>query len=93
MRTTVEILAAEDEFFDKVWYVRSLIREERIADGRDEPMQPEIARSAAAARARVEQRLGVENLGPWPDWEWGFVNGKLSALRWVLGEEWDFLDT
>jgi hypothetical protein len=27
------------------------------------------------------------------DWEWGYVNGKFAALRWVLGDEWDFLDT
>jgi hypothetical protein len=27
------------------------------------------------------------------DFEWAMWNGKLAALRWVLGEEWDFLDT
>lgn len=26
-------------------------------------------------------------------WEYGYINGKLAALRWVLGDEWDFLDT
>jgi hypothetical protein len=42
---------------------------------------------------RVERELGQENIGPWSDFEWGMINGKLSALRWVLGDEWDMLDT
>lgn len=36
---------------------------------------------------------GEDNLGPYSDFEWGMINGKLSALRWVLGEDWDMLDT
>ena len=48
---------------------------------------------ALAAAKKTEEEVGVKNLGPWNDFEWGMLNGKLSALRWVLGSEWDFLDT
>jgi hypothetical protein len=27
------------------------------------------------------------------DFEWSMINGKLSALRWVTGDEWDMLGT
>ena len=50
------------------------------------------ARALAAAK-KTEDEVGIENLGPWSDFEWGMLNGKLSALRWVTGSEWDFLDT
>ena len=45
-----------------------------------------------AAAKRIEKRYGVENLGPWSDFDWGMMNGKLSAIRWMLGDEWDMLD-
>jgi hypothetical protein len=48
---------------------------------------------ALAAAKKTEDEIGNENLGPWTDFEWGMLNGKLSALRWVMGSEWDFLDT
>jgi hypothetical protein len=33
----------------------------------------------------MEERWPGE-LGPWDDFEWGMLNGKMSALRWVLAE-------
>ena len=45
-----------------------------------------------AAAKKTEEELDQSQLGPW-DVEWGMINGKLSALRWVLGDDWDMLDT
>jgi hypothetical protein len=52
-----------------------------------------IWKGALKAAKRAERNLGKDNYGPWDDFEWGMINGKLSALRWVLGDEWDMLDT
>lgn len=46
-----------------------------------------------AAMRSAEEEFGAEELGPWTDFEWGMINGKLSAIRWMLGDEWDMLDT
>ncbi|MFE4692987.1 PIN domain-containing protein [Streptomyces sp. NPDC056749] len=91
-RSLAEILAANEEYFDKIWYGRSLIHE-----GKNGQITPEVSYSLKqtiqSARRRIEEKYGVDNLPPVDDWEWGFMHGKLSALRWVLGEEGDFLDT
>ncbi|MFD6771188.1 PIN domain-containing protein [Micromonospora chalcea] len=92
-RTLVEILEAEREFFDKIWYVRTLIRQEKEGRGEVDPAPEGLVSQIDAAMRRIEERYGPDNVGPWDDWGWGFVHGKLSALRWVLGSEWDFLDT
>lgn len=88
-----EILAAEQEMFDRVWYDRSLLHEEKALDEGDEAEAERIRQIAGPARARVEETYGADNLSPYDKFEWGMINGKLSALRWVLGSEWDFLDT
>ncbi|MBV8993500.1 MAG: DUF4935 domain-containing protein [Pseudonocardiales bacterium] len=92
-RTFSEILKAEQEYFDKIWYVRHLIHLDKQSLGQTEPPPPEIQAQAHAAARAIEERYGKDNVGPWDDWGWGFVHGKLSALRWVLGSDWDFLDT
>ena len=58
-----------------------------------ETVNSEIWAGAQKSAQRVIQQYGEENLGPYSDFEWGMLNGKLSALRWVMGEEWDMLDT
>jgi len=91
MRRDEDVLAAEQEFFDRVWAYRKLIYVSHVEAGERSDDHgvveglPEIARTLA-------EKYG-EPLEPMSDWDWGFVNGKLSALRWVLGDEWDFLDT
>ena len=41
----------------------------------------------------VPPTYSEEELGPYAHFEWGMINGKLSALRWVLGCARDSLDT
>jgi hypothetical protein len=92
MRTQSEIVEAEDEFFQKVWHERHLLGIELHESGAH-PMRDDILEAALKAGEDARERLGEGNYGPYTDFEWGMVNGKLSALRWVLGSEWDFLDT
>jgi len=40
-----------------------------------------------------ERHGGEERFLPLDDYMWGTIKGKLSALRWVLGYEWDFLNS
>ena len=86
-RTLAQIVEAEQEYFDRVWYVRNWVHYDQDHPGWQE------------ARERTEAKYGRESLheaiGPGhdPAWEYGYISGKLATLRWVLGSEWDFLDT
>jgi hypothetical protein len=107
-RTLTELTEAENLLFRQVWYNRHMNLCHRVEQG-DTKVVPEsdylrgpyrsdqilntVWEAALAAGERTRQEIGVENLGPWDDFEWGMLNGKLSALRWVLGDEWDMLDT
>jgi hypothetical protein len=107
-RGLTEILEAEDLLFHQVWYNRHWNRRIDIEEGKikiveketypglpgaPETIQRNVWKGALKSARSVERRYGKKNLGPWDDFEWGMINGKLSALRWVLGDEWDMLDT
>ncbi|GAH72156.1 unnamed protein product, partial [marine sediment metagenome] len=91
-RNQTEILAVLDELFDKVWYNRHQFLRQKVEVG-EITIAPDIWKGALKAAKRIERRYRSGVLGPWGDFEWGMINGKLSALRWVLGDEWDMLDT
>ena len=107
-RGLTEILEAEDLLFHQVWYNRhwnlrigvekgkiKVVDKETYPrpPGAPETIQRDVWKGALKAARRAERRYGKNNLGPWDDFEWGMINGKMSALRWVLGDEWDMLDT
>ncbi len=90
-RTLAEILEAEQEFFDRVWYERSVLHTYRYESGESTDTREQY-KVSKDAQARVLARRPDLRLCE-SDFEWGMWNGKLSTLRWVLGSEWDFLDT
>jgi hypothetical protein len=91
-RSDASILAEHKECWDRVWYVRHKVGMQEVAEGKT-TIDPEILKGALKGAHRVEQTYGTDTLCL-SDWEYGCVSGKLSALSWLLGSEWEeSLDT
>jgi hypothetical protein len=104
-----EIFAAMDELTEQVWLnrhmnlrwevkhgkIKVVTHEEWVKAGSNNNTHIEASsfEGAKAAADDTMKRLGKDKIGPWDDFEWGMINGKLSAIRWMLGDEWDMLDT
>jgi hypothetical protein len=91
-RTDWEIEDSLDEFTDRIWYNRHQLLKFRITN-KLVSVAPHIWQGALKSAKEVEKKYGRKNLGPYSDFDWGMLNGKLSALRWILGDDWDMLDT
>lgn len=92
-RPADEIVELIGELLEKVWHNRHLHFRQEVVAGR-ETCDPQVMAGAIRSAKRVEEKYGRENLGPYSDFDRGMTNGKLSALRWVLGEDWETtLDT
>ncbi len=94
-RNDESILKAYNEFWDKVWWNRHQVWLEKIRSG-EQPLtrgQKPILKKAREAARRIEKKYGRKNLG-WNNFDWGLLSGRMSALSWVMGAEWDeSLDT
>lgn len=105
-RGLTEMMAMEHELEQKIWYNRHQIRAYKIKNGEikiidrkdfdvktaNNTIVKDIWDGAKKSAKAVEKKYGKKNLF-WDDFEWGMLNGKLSAIRWVMGDEWDSLHT
>lgn len=91
LRRVSDILDVEASLTDALWYGR------KPGHGRPVPdhWAPDIVEGMRKAMLRMEEQYGIEELEKHTesDWAWGFLSGKVSAIRWVLGYDWDMLDS
>jgi hypothetical protein len=71
VRDQAEVEAAMRELESRVWHERHVVLE---ASGT-------ASEEAAAAAEAIRREVGDEKLGPYSEFEWGYLSGQLSAVR------------
>ena len=86
------ISAACEEYREKVWWNSCWQSWLHGIETGEEPTTEEnrlLLEGATKEAQRIERKYGDENLRARDDRELAIMIGRLSALAWVLGEEWD----
>lgn len=91
IRSLKQILNASEELDTRLWYGRKMPPEHYRKDGTPEYIIKGMLKSMKKAEKKYGKQSLMENMKS--DWDWGYLSGKVSAIRWVLGLDWDELDT
>lgn len=91
-RTDEEIGEYMSEAFDRVWLVRRQNHIYSLLTGK-ESISLDILEGMNKAINEICEKYNIDFQEPASDWDYGYWSGILAALRWVMGDEKDFLDT
>ena len=87
-RTVDQIIQMEKIISDKIWFNCHLVLRNAVEHGLAH-IAPDSWAEELKNADRIVREQGIENLGPYSEMQWFMLQGKLSALRWILGYEWD----
>jgi pyrimidine deaminase RibD-like protein len=94
-RSDQKILDAYNRIWDQVWWNRHQAWKNRIESGDETltPVRQTLYMEAEQKAAEIEARYPNGEL-ELDDFDWGLLSGRMSALAWVMGAEWnESLDT
>lgn len=92
MRTEEEIGEYMAEAFNRVWLVRKQNMLCNMLMG-EECVNADVLDRCNKAIDEVCEKYDIDFKEPVSDWYYGYWSGIFAALRWVMGDEKDMLDT
>jgi hypothetical protein len=91
LRNIDEIEAAQGEFIEKVYYDRFRKYLQQVMEGK-RTLIPFIFEARLRNAKEIESKYGLKRLRSYNEFDLGMIYGKLSALRWIQGYKWDYLE-
>jgi len=101
MRNETEIQKVEQDLYEKLWLLRHLMMKIKNKDDLEKFYETHPQEKEQEIRNKlkddddwywIERNINKGSYDGMYSWE-ARLEGKLSAIRWVLGYEWDMIDT